>query len=127
MSETKRTQITLQEFTMDLIDDYIGILGASRSQVIEYIVIEYFKEGAKNIENLKQLREKKVKKLTIKRNKKDFEENIKKFFQRTESISIENFIEYLNITKEIFWLFYIEWADKFQFKVENDRIVTIRE
>ncbi|MGV9142131.1 MAG: hypothetical protein ACOC1X_04260 [Promethearchaeota archaeon] len=127
MSETKRTQITLQEFTMDLIDDYIGILGASRSQVIEYIVIEYFKEGAKNIENLKKLREKKVKKLTIKRNKKDFEENIKIFFQRTESISIENFIEYLNITKEIFWEFYIEWADKFQFKVENDRIVKIRE
>ena len=57
MADTDRTTITLAQFYMDSVEDCIGILGMSRTQVITKIV-EIFFDKPENIEWVEKLRKK---------------------------------------------------------------------
>jgi len=118
-------KITLTRNSMDLIDDYIGTLGTSRSNVIEYIIIDYFKKETQEIKELKLNAEKYNKIRYVNKKAEVIEKKIEKFFELTRITSITNFIDYLNITREIFWKYYTDWGSKFDFKVENENIIKL--
>ena len=122
MADTDRTTITLAQFYMDCVEDCIGILGTSRTQVISKIV-EIFFDKPENIEWMDKLR----KKREIIENKKlepaMIEEKIRNFLNISDNIPIDDFLDFLNIDMDTARKYLHEWAEKFKFRLDDQRIL----
>ena len=107
---------------MNCVEECIGVLGTSRAQVISKI-IEFFFDKPENMEYIEKLKKKRI----IAENKKlpleDIEIKIKSFLKFSNNIPIDDFIDFLNIDKEYFRENVAKWAEKFNFRYENQKII----
>lgn len=126
MTETDRTTITLVKFYMDLVEDCIGILGSSRSQVISKIIEKFF-DDPKNIAYLDHIKKKeeivlsKIKEVAKKPEK--IEENIQKLLKFADNIPLNYLLEYLNVDENILRENLHRWAEKFNFQFNDFKII----
>ncbi|TFG14557.1 MAG: hypothetical protein EU535_03280 [Promethearchaeota archaeon] len=122
MVDTDRTTISLAQFYMDCVEDCIGVLGTSKAQVISKIV-EIFFDKPENIDYIEKLK----KKRKIAENKKlissDIEKKIVNFLKFSNNIPIDDFIDFLNIDKEHLRTNISNWAEKFNFRYDNQKII----
>ncbi|MHA1726525.1 MAG: hypothetical protein ACTSYC_09775 [Promethearchaeota archaeon] len=129
MTDTSRTTVTLSEFNMQMVEKLIGILGNTRAQVISAIVENYFRDekNLKLIEKLitlkKDIEEEKVKEESKKID--IIEKKISNILLVADYIPLTSFLKYLNIDLEFFYDNVLEWKKKFNFKIENDKIIKI--
>ena len=122
MADTDRTTITLAQFYMDSVEDCIGILGLSRTQVITKIV-EIFFDKPENIEWVEKLRKKRNLIQSKKSNLSIIEEKINNYLKISDNIPLNEFIDFLNIDMEIAREYLHNWAEKFNFRLDNQRIL----
>lgn len=122
MADTDRTTITLAQFYMDSVEDCIGILGMSRTQVITKI-IEIFFDKPENIEWVEKLRKKRNLIQSKKSNLPIIEEKINNYLKISDNIPLNEFIDFLNIDMEIAREYLHNWAEKFNFRLDNQRIL----
>ena len=122
MADTDRTTITLAQFYMDSVEDCIGILGLSRTQVITKIV-EIFFDKPENIEWVEKLRKKRNLIQSKKSNLPIIEEKINNYLKISDNIPLNEFIDFLNIDMEIAREYLHNWAEKFNFRLDNQRIL----
>ena len=122
MADTDRTTITLAQFYMDSVEDCIGILGMSRTQVITKIV-EIFFDKPENIEWVEKLRKKRNLIQSKKSNLPIIEEKINNYLKISDNIPLNEFIDFLNIDMEIAREYLHNWAEKFNFRLDNQRIL----
>ena len=125
MVDTDRTTITLAQFYMQCVEDCIGILGTSRTHVITKI-IEIFFDKPENMEWIDKLR----KKRKIIENKMlepaIIESKIAEFLKFSDNIPLTEFNNFLNIDMEIAKENLHLWAAKFNFYLDNQRIIKIK-
>ncbi len=127
MTDTSRTTVTLSEFNMQMVERLIGILGNTRAQVISAIVENYFRDekNLKLIEKLitlkKNFEEEKIKEES--KNIDIIEKKISNMLLIGDYIPLTSFLKYLNIDLEFFYENVLEWKKKFNFKIENDKII----
>ena len=122
MADTDRTTISLAQFYMDCVESCIGVLGTSKAQVISKIV-EIFFDKPENIDFIEKLKKRRM----IAENKKlaleDIEKKIENFLKFSNNISIDDFIDFLNIDKERLRENIAKWAGKFNFRYDNQKII----
>ncbi len=127
MTETDRIQVTLTKFYVDMIDDCVGILGYNRSQIVNSIVKNYF-QVLENQEIITMLKKKyddiiKKKKMEKAKETSNIDERIEKLFNFANNIELDTFKDYLNIEKEFLFKNLDSWAKKFNFSLENKKII----
>jgi len=122
MADTDRTTITLPQFYIDSVEDCIGILGMSRTQVITKIV-ELFFDKPENIELVETLKKKRSLIQSKKSSLAIIEEKINKYLMISDNIPLNEFIDFLNIDMEIAREYLHSWAEKFNFRLDNQRIL----
>ena len=122
MADTDRTTISLAQFYMDCVENCIGVLGTSKAQVISKIV-EIFFDKPENIDFIEKLKKRRIiaesKKLAL----ADIEKKIENFLKFSNNISIDDFIDFLNIDKERLRENIAKWAGKFNFRYDNQKII----
>ncbi len=120
MTETSRTTITLTKSVMRLVDEIINVFGATRAQVISNIV-EFFFNNKKNDQLLDKLRTRKRE-----QNKPDDEildKKIKDLLDGANNIPLDFVLKYLNIGETYFIIRNKKWSNKYNYKLDNNRIV----
>jgi len=120
MTETSRTTVTLNNSYMKLIEELVDVFGATRAQVISNIV-EYFFNDSKNDPLLEKLRARKRKE-----NPPDSNELIKKiskYLKNSDQIPFNVFLEHLNLDKDFVISQLDNWAEKFNFKFIDNKII----
>lgn len=122
MADTDRTTITLAQFYMDCVENCIGILGTSRTQVISKIV-EIFFNKLENLEWMDNIRKKRKIDENRKLDPAKFDEKIRNFLKIADNIPLNEFIDFLNIDMDIARKNLHFWAEKFDFRLDNQRIV----
>ncbi len=122
MADTNRTTISLAQFYMDCVESCIGVLGTSKAQVISKIV-EIFFDKPENIDFIEKLKKRRM----IAENKKlalaNIEKKIENFLKVSNNIPVDDFIDFLNIDKERLRENIAKWAEKFNFKYDNQKII----
>ncbi len=126
MSESDRTSITLTKILWDLVDDCVGTIGYNRSQVIGIILHDYFQNPDKlrSIKELKIIREENLKRTNREKTKESniIEQKITEVLSFSEKITIDFFIDYLEITLDYFKKNVFEWSQKFNFIIDDQII-----
>jgi len=120
MTDTSRTTLTLDKSLMDLVDELIGVFGATRPQVINN-VIELFFNNPKNDKLLEKLRKRKRDQNNP--DKKIIENKISDFLQGANKIPLATLLNYLNIGENYFWKYNNDWSQKFNYSVEDNIII----
>jgi len=105
---------------MNLVDELVGVFGASKPQVIGNIV-ELFFNNPKNDAFLEKLK-------TRKRNQnnpdqKTVEILLKEFLQGTNKIPLDTVLKHLNIGEAYFWKYNKTWSQKYNYLVEENVII----
>ena len=122
MADTDRTTISLAQFYMNCVENCIGVLGTSKAQVISKIV-EIFFDKLENIDYIEKLKKKRM----VAENKRlissDIEKKIVNFLKFSNNIPIDDFIDFLNIDKEYLRANISNWAEKFNFRYDNQKII----
>jgi hypothetical protein len=111
---------------MDKIDECVGPMGYNRSQVLNYILIDYFGDlkNQRKVDRLKKDYEEKIRtKKMRKRSIEDIEKEIQEIIKNATSISPEFLIRNINISYETFSENLTRWLEKFNLKLENDMLV----
>ncbi|MFX1444530.1 MAG: hypothetical protein ACFFHV_14040 [Promethearchaeota archaeon] len=129
MTDTIRTTVTLTERYMNRIEKLVGKFATTRAQAISKIV-ENFLDSANYFNYLKQLeREKEIEENEMaKRMAKKpevYDKRIKNIFSGANNISINEFLDYLNIDYTFFFDMLSEWKDKYNFTYENGKVFKI--
>ena len=120
MTDTTRTTVTLTTSIMDLVEDLVGVFGATRAQVISNIV-EYFLNDSKNFTLLNELRRRKMK--SSPPDDKIVEIKINNMLKGADKIPLDSFLNYLEIDETIFYENNHKWSQKFKYYLEDNRIV----
>jgi hypothetical protein len=120
MTETSRTTVTLNNSYMKLIEELVDVFGATRAQVISNIV-EYFFNDSKNDPLLEKLRARKRKESPP--DSDEILERIKKFLKISDKIPFDVFLEHLNLDKDFVINQFDDWAEKFNFKFIDNKII----
>jgi hypothetical protein len=110
--------IEIEEFVHNLILDFKGIYGKTRGDVINYIVKDFF---SKNVETFQTLKAYKTK--TKNRDIPYIQKRVEEILGITESIKLSFLKELLNIDQDYFNQHIIEWIKKYDFKLDNDKII----
>jgi len=120
MTETSRTTVTLNNSYMKLIEELVGVFGATRAQVISNIV-EYFFNDSKNDPLLEKLRARKRKEKPPEQN--ELNKKISKYLERADRIPFNVFIEHLNLDTDFVISQLDDWGEKFNFMFIDNKII----
>ncbi len=120
MTDTTRTTVTLTTSIMNLVDDLVGVFGATKAQVIGNIV-EYFLNDSKNFTLLNELRKRKRK---LKHPEDHILENkINTLLKGANKIPLDSFLNYLEIEESFFYEKNHIWSQQFKYYLEDNKIV----
>ena len=120
MTDTTRTTVTLTTSIMNLVEDLVGVFGATKAQVISNIV-EYFLNDSKNFTLLKELRARKRK---LKHpDDTTIEHKINILLKGANKIPLDSFLNYLEIEESYFYEKNHIWSQKFKYHLEDNKIV----
>ena len=120
MTETTRTTVTLTSSIMNLVEELIGVFGATKAQVIGNIV-EYFLNDSKNFTLLNELRKRKRK---IKHPDEELiEHKINIILKGANMIPLDSFLDYLDLEESFFYKKNHIWSQKFNYLLEDNKIV----
>ena len=120
MTDTSRATVTLDRSLMNLVDEIVGVFGATRPQVINNIV-ELFFNNPKNDILLEKLR--------LRQRNQNYPEihtveiNLGEFLQGANKIPLDTLLKYLNIGEPYFWKNNKKWSQKYQYTVEENIII----
>lgn len=120
MTDTARTNVTLDRSLMDLVEELVGVFGATKPQVISKIV-ELFFNNPKNDKILEKLK-------VRKRNQnnpdpKAVELLLKSFLPGVNRISLDTLLKNLSIGEAYFWKNNKDWSQKYNYIVEDNIII----
>ena len=120
MTDTTRTTVTLTTSIMDLVEDLVGVFGATRAQVISNIV-DYFLNDSKNFSLLKELRKRKRKL----KHPEDIiiEHKINILLKGANKVPLDSFLNYLDIEESYFYEKNHIWSQKFKYYLEDNKII----
>jgi hypothetical protein len=120
MTDTARTTVTLTSSIMNLVEDLVGVFGATKAQVIGNIV-EYFLNDSKNFTLLNELRKRKRK---IKHpDDKLIEHKINILLKGANMIPLDSFLDFLDLEESFFYERNHIWSQKFNYYVEDNKII----
>ena len=127
MTETDRTTITLVKFYMDFVEDCIGILGSTRSQVISKIIEKFF-DNPENIAYIDHFKKKKKEMIESKvkeeaKKSERIDQNLQKLLKFADNIPLDYLIKYLNVDEDILRENLHIWAEKFNFQFNDFKII----
>ena len=120
MTDTTRTTVTLTTSIMTLVEDLVGVFGATKAQVISNIV-ENFLNDSKNFALLQELRKRKREL----RHPEDetIEHKINIILKGANKIPLDSFLNYLEIEESYFYEKNHVWSQKFKYYLEDNKII----
>ncbi|MFX0032701.1 MAG: hypothetical protein ACFE8E_04590 [Candidatus Hodarchaeota archaeon] len=120
MTETSRTTVTLSKISMDQVKELVGVFGNTPAAVISKIVEHFFDYG-KFDDVLNRLVAKKRE--LYPPDEKIIERKIKDLFKGANKIPLEEFIDYLEISKKYLFKEIHKWKEKYNIKIEENLII----
>jgi len=120
MTDTTRTTVTLTTSIMNLVEDLVGVFGATKAQVIGNIV-EYFLNDSKNFALLNELRRRKMKLKTPEN--QIIEKKIILLLKGANKIPLDSFLKFLEIEESLFYEKNHIWSQKFKYYLEDNKII----
>ena len=123
MTETTRTTVTLNKSYMKLIEELVGVFGATKAQVITNIV-EYFFNDSKNDPLLEKLRARKRKERPPEESELD--KKFKTYLKRADQIPFDVFLTHLKLDTDFFIDNLNEWGERYNFKLIDNKIIKVK-
>jgi len=120
MTETTRTTVTLSKISMDQVKELVGVFGNTPAAVISRIV-EHFFEYGKFDDVLNRLVAKKRE--LYPPDEKIIERKIDNLFKGANKIPLEEFIEYLEISKKFLFKEIHNWKKKYDIKIVENLVI----
>ncbi|MFW9771368.1 MAG: hypothetical protein ACFFFB_03385 [Candidatus Heimdallarchaeota archaeon] len=120
MTETSRTTVTLSKVSMDQVRELIGVFGSTPAAVISRIVEHFFDYG-KFDDVLNRLIAKK--RDLYPPDEKTIEKRINNLFKGANKIPLEEFIDYLEISKKFVFNNIHKWKEKYNIKIIENLVV----
>jgi hypothetical protein len=109
---------------MKLVEELVDVFGATKAQVISYIV-EHFFNDSHNDALLEKLRARKRKENPPEQS--EINERIKKYLKVADKIPFNVFVDHLNLDTEFVINQLDEWGEKYQFLFIDNRIIKNKE
>ena len=120
MTETSRTTVTLSKISMDQVKELVGVFGNTPAAVISRIVEHFFDYG-KFDDVLNRLVAKKRE--LYPPDEKTIERKIDNLFKGANKIPLEEFIDYLEISKKYLFKEIHNWKEKYNIKIVENLVI----
>ncbi|MGB5909563.1 MAG: hypothetical protein WBH31_00070 [Promethearchaeia archaeon] len=121
MTETSRTTVTLSKISMDRVKDLVGVFGNTPAAVISRIVDHFFDYG--KFDDV-------LNRLIIKKrelyppDEKTIEKRITNLFKGANKIPVEDFIEFLGVSKKFFYNSIHAWREKYKIQIIENLVIS---
>ncbi len=121
MTETSRTTVTLSKISMDRVKELVGVFGNTPAAVISRIVEHFFDYG--KFDDV-------LNRLIIKRrelyppDEKTIEKKIKNLFKGANKIPVEDFIEFLGVSKKYVFNTIHVWREKYNIQIIENSVIS---
>lgn len=120
MTETSRTTVTLSKISMDQVKELIGVFGNTPAAVISRIVEHFFDYG-KFDDVLNRLIAKK--RDLYPPDEKTISRRINNLFKGANKIPLEEFVDYLEISKKYVFNNIHKWTEQYGIKIIENLVV----
>lgn len=120
MTETSRTTVTLSKISMDRVNELVGVFGNTPAAVISRIVEHFFDYG--KFDDV-------LNRLIIKKrelyppDEKTIEKRIVNLFKGANKIPVEDFIEFLGVSKKYIFNTIHVWREKYKIKIIENSVI----
>ncbi|MFX1312950.1 MAG: hypothetical protein ACFFHD_10095 [Promethearchaeota archaeon] len=121
MTETSRTTVTLSKISMDRVKELVGVFGNTPAAVISRIVEHFFDYG--KFDDV-------LNRLIIKRrelyppDEKTIEKRITNLFKGANKIPVEDFIEFLGVSKKYIFNNIHVWREKYNIQIIENSVIS---
>ncbi len=121
MTETSRTTVTLSKISMDRVKELVGVFGNTPAAVISRIVEHFFDYG--KFDDV-------LNRLIIKRrelyppDEKTIEKRITNLFKGANKIPVEDFIEFLGVSKKYVFNNIHVWREKYNIQIIENSVIS---
>jgi len=121
MTETSRTTVTLSKISMDRVKELVGVFGNTPAAVISRIVDHFFDYG--KFDDV-------LNRLIIKKrelyppDEKTIEKRITNLFKGANNIPVEDFIEFLEISKKYIFNNIHIWKEKYKIQIIENSVIS---
>ena len=121
MTETSRTTVTLSKISMDRVKELVGVFGNTPAAVISRIVDHFFDYG--KFDDV-------LNRLIIKKrelyppDEKTIEKRITNLFKGANKIPVEDFIEFLGVSKKYIFNTIHIWREKYKIQIIENSVIS---
>ncbi|MFX0017685.1 MAG: hypothetical protein ACFFAK_06800 [Promethearchaeota archaeon] len=121
MTETSRTTVTLSKISMDRVKELVGVFGNTPAAVISRIVEHFFDYG--RFDDV-------LSRLIIKKrelyppDEKTIEKRIRNLFKGANKIPVEDFIEFLGVSKKYVFNTIHVWREKYKIQIIENSVLS---
>lgn len=121
MTETSRTTVTLSKISMDRVKELVGVFGNTPAAVISRIVEHFFDYG--KFDDV-------LNRLIIKKrelyppDEKTIEKRITNLFKGANKIPVEDFIEFLGVSKKYVFNTIHVWREKYKIQIIENSVIS---
>ena len=121
MTETSRTTVTLSKISMDQVKELVGVFGNTPAAVISRIVEHFFDYG--KFDDV-------LSRLIIKKrelyppDEKTIEKRIMNLFKGANKIPVEDFLEFLGVSKKYVFNTIHVWREKYKIQIIENLVIS---
>jgi len=121
MTETSRTTVTLSKISMDQVKELVGVFGNTPAAVISRIVEHFFDYG--KFDDV-------LNRLIIKKrelyppDEKTIEKRIMNLFKGANKIPVEDFLEFLGVSKKYVFNTIHVWREKYKIQIIENLVIS---
>ncbi len=121
MTETSRTTVTLSKISMDRVNELVGVFGNTPAAVISRIVEHFFDYG--KFDDV-------LNRLIIKKrelyppDEKTIEKRIMNLFKGANKIPVEDFLEFLGVSKKYVFNTIHVWREKYKIQIIENLVIS---
>ncbi|MFX1494342.1 MAG: hypothetical protein ACFFBZ_08695 [Promethearchaeota archaeon] len=121
MTETSRTTVTLSKISMDRVKELVGVFGNTPAAVISRIVEHFFDYG--KFDDV-------LNRLIIKKrelyppDEKTIKQKITNLFKGANKVPIEDFIEFLGVSKKFVFNTIHIWREKYKIQIIENSVIS---
>ncbi|MFX0024876.1 MAG: hypothetical protein ACFE8M_00565 [Candidatus Hermodarchaeota archaeon] len=121
MTETSRTTVTLSKISMDRVKELVGVFGNTPAAVITRIVEHFFDYGKfDDVLNRLILKKREL----YPPDEKTIEQRITNLFKGANKIPIEDFIEFLGVSKKFVFNTIHVWREKYKIQIIENSVIS---
>ena len=121
MTETSRTTVTLSKISMDRVKELVGVFGNTPAAVISRIVEHFFDYGKfDDVLNRLILKKREL----YPPDEKTIEQRITNLFKGANKIPIEDFIEFLGVSKKFVFNTIHVWREKYKIQIIENSVIS---